>query len=261
MRLQNKVTIITGSSQGIGRAVALGFAQEGAKIALNYYAGDDQDRREVFQQRAEAALTAVRQAGAEAIMVEADVGRANEVARLFARTRQILGTVDILVNNAGIYPRTPWATLDEETWDQVIEVNLKGAFLCAKAAVPDMIRKNYGKIINVSSVTFLLGTHPDLAPYLSSKAGVIGLTRALARDLGPHNIQVNVITPGAIQTETELELFPKRDELATYLYERQCLKRRGTPEDMVGAFLFLASAESDFITGQTLNVDGGWAMH
>lgn len=261
MRLKDKVALITGSSRGIGRAVALGYAREGAKVALNYYAGSEADRETANRQQATETLATVRATGAEAILLEADISRAEDVAAMFAETRQKLGPVDILVNNAGTYPRVAWADLDEAVWDRVIDVNLKGAFLCAKAATPDLVEQAYGKIINVSSVTFLLGIHTDVTHYISAKAGLIGLTRALARELGPHNIQVNAITPGAIQTEMELELFPNQAELEVFLNERQCLQRRATPEDLVGTFIFLASNESDFITGQTINVDGGWAMH
>lgn len=254
--LQNRTVIVTGSSRGIGRAIAIAFAQEGAQVALNYHAIHELDH-----DRAQATLKEVQTEDVEAILVEADISQATEVDRLFAETHQHLGSVDILVNNAGLYPRTPWDDLDESTWDRVLDVNLKGAYLCAKAATPDMVHKGYGKIINVTSVTFLLGIHQNLVHYISSKGGIIGLTRALARELGEHNIQVNAVSPGAIQTEAEIELFPDQDELLVYLNERQCLKRRGTPSDIAGTFVFLASHQSDFITGQTINVDGGWAMH
>lgn len=261
MRLEGKVTVVTGSSRGIGRAVALGFAKEGAKITLNYYPSEGPKEPRTSREQAEKTLADIQSAGVDAILVEADVSQKGDVERLFGEARAAFGAVDVLVNNAGISAQLSWEDLDTASWDRVLDVNLRGAFLCSRAATPNMIEKGQGKIINVSSITFQLGIHRDAVHYISSKAGLVGLTRALARELGPYNIQVNTIAPGAIQTERELELFPDQEALAAYLYERQCLKRRGTPEDVVGAFIFLASAESDFVTGQMLNVDGGWAMH
>src|SRR5262249_52893649 len=136
-----------------------------------------------------------------------------------------------------------------------------GCFLCSRAVYADMHARGYGKIVNVSSVTVALAVHKNLLSYISAKAGVIGFTRALAREVGGDGIRVNCVMPGAIRTESELELFPDQEALARWLSERQCLKRRGVPEDVAAAYLFLASPESDFITGQVINVDGGWAMY
>ncbi|MBI3941469.1 MAG: 3-oxoacyl-ACP reductase FabG [Chloroflexi bacterium] len=267
MRLANKVALITGSSRGIGKAVALAFAREGADLLLNYYAGSETGREEKNRRQAEETLAEVLASGNQvrpgmkAAMINADISRPEDVDRMFGEARRSLGPIDILVNNAGVYPRTPWLELDPQTFDNMIDVHLKGAYLCSRAVTPDLIEKGYGKIINVSSVTVHLGIHEGLAHYISAKAGVIGLTRALARELGKYNVQVNAISPGAIQVEMELEVEPDQAALATFLNERQCLKRRGTPEDMAGTYVFLASHESDFITGQLINVDGGWAMY
>lgn len=160
------------------------------------------NRRQAEETLAEVLAAGTKQRpGMKAVLINADVSQAEEVDRMFAETRRSLGPIDILVNNAGVYPRTPLLELDPQTFDKMIDVHLKGAYLCARAITPDLIQKGYGKIINVSSVTVHLGIHEGLAHYISAKAGVIGLTRALARELGKYNVQVNTISPGAIQVE------------------------------------------------------------
>lgn len=251
MRLQGKVAIVTGGSRGIGAAVSLGFAREGAKVVVNYHCRGDLAERVVQRIRAE---------GGQAVAVQGDVAQKRDVERLVQAAHESFGPVDIMVANAAYYPRTPWYQITEEEWDRVMAVNLKGALWCAQAVYPDMKARGYGKIITVSSVTVELGWGPYVH-YVASKAGLIGFTRALAREAGKDGIRVNCVMPGAIRTEQEVADFPNQEELAQFLAQRQCLPRRGVPEDLVGAFVYLASSESDFVTGQVINVDGGWVHY
>ena len=251
MRLAGRVALVTGGSRGIGAAVCRAYGREGARVVVNYQRAAEQAYQVVSD---------IQAAGGEAIAVQADVAQATDVVRMVATAREQFGSIDILVANAAVYPRAPWDQLDEAQWDRVMAVNLKGAMLCVQQVCPDMRVRGYGKIITVSSVTAELGWGPYLH-YVTTKAGLIGFTRSLAREVGKAGIRVNCIMPGAIQTEQELADFPDQATLATFLAERQCLPQRGVPEDLVGAFLFLASAESDFITRQLLNVDGGWVHY
>jgi len=250
MRLKDKVAIVTGSSQGIGAAVALGFAAEGAHVCVTYYS---------YREGGEHVVQQIRAMGRRAILVELDQSQADQVERMVAATRQSLGPIDILVNNAAMYPRCSWQEMTEEKWDRMLAVNLKGQFLCAHAVTDGMISRRKGKIINVSSVTFLAGMK-NLSHYIASKGGVVGLTRGMARDLGEYGICVNAVIPGAILTAREVELAQDREATHKWAMERQAIQRRGLPEDMVGAFVFLASSDSDFCTGQSINIDGGWVL-
>ncbi|MNI49486.1 (S)-1-Phenylethanol dehydrogenase [compost metagenome] len=169
----------------------------------------------------------------------------------------------MLVNNAGTDPRKPWLEITGEEWDHVMSVNVKSQFLCAQAVYPHMRAQGHGKIINVSSVVFFRG-QAGYVHYVASKGAIIGFTRALAREAGGDNIHVNCITPGAVLTETELGKVGSQEALdksTAYLLQEQALKRRETTDDIVGTFVFLASEDSGFLTGQTINVDGGWMMH
>ncbi|GAA3399712.1 SDR family NAD(P)-dependent oxidoreductase [Paenibacillus hodogayensis] len=254
MRLQHKVALVTGGSTGIGLAVCQAFAEQGAKVVVNYIGPSD---------RAEAAVAAIRSAGGEAMAVHADVSDEAQVNAMVETIGRAWGGVDILVNNAGIYPRKAWYEITGDEWDRVQAVNLKACFLTSKAVFPHMRAKGYGKIINVSSVTFWRG-QKGFAHYVASKGGVIGFTRALSREVGQHGITVNAISPGAVMTEQELLDMPdpaERESVGRYFAEEQAIPRRQLPADMAGAFLFLASPDSDFTTGQTVNVDGGWMMH
>lgn len=252
MRLKGRVAIVTGASRGIGNAVVRAFAREGARVVLNYIEHEDEALRTVDQ---------INTAGGTAFAFKADVTRSDQINAMVAATVERLGTVDVLVNNAGIYPRSAWIDITEDEWDRVLAVNLKSCFLCSKAVYPAMKAQGYGRIINVSSVTFWNG-QANLAHYVASKGGIIGFTRAIAREVGGDGITVNAITPGAVQTETELEMFPdQQDEFAARFAELQSIPRRQIPADVTGAFVFLASEEAAFITGQTLNADGGWMMH
>jgi len=247
-RLEGRVAIITGSSSGIGAAVAEAYAGEGAKVVINY----SQNRS-----GAEEIAACIAAAGGQSIIVEADVSKADDVRRMVEKTHEAFGPVDTLVNNAGIYPRDAWDTLTEQQWDRVLDVNLKGCFLCAYAVYEDMKAAGYGKIINVSSIAFVGGI--GLVHYGSSKAGIVGFTRGLAVALGSYNICVNAVLPGAIKVDREMELDSAETRAASDrgAIAAQCIKRRATPIDTVGAFIFFASHESDWITGHCLAVDGG----
>lgn len=200
-------------------------------------------------------------AGGAALLVDADVSRPAEVDGLLRQVGSHFGRLDILVNNAaltGVYK--PWAEISPEDWDDVLATNLRSCFLCFRASHSLLKQSGRGRVINISSVTALLGL-PFLLHYVSSKGGVIAFTRALAREVGAEAITVNAITPGAIRTEAELEAFPDQEDVERRQLAVQSLKRRGVPEDIAGAAAFLASDDASFITGQTINVDGGWAMH
>jgi 3-oxoacyl-[acyl-carrier protein] reductase len=251
MKLRDKVAIVTGGSRGIGRAACVGLAQAGARVVVNYCSRPD---------KAQEVVELISERGGEAIGYRADVSKSGQVNEMVTATVDHFGGVDILVNNAGIDPRQTWHEMTEEDWDHLLGVNLKGQFLCAKAVYPHMRARGKGKIINVTSVAYFLGFR-DLLHYSASKGGIIGLTRALARELGSSNINVNAVAPGAIQTESELEEYPDQEAMARTMAGRQCLPQRIRPEDLVGTFVFLASDDSDPITGQTIVVDGGWALH
>jgi len=253
-RLLDKVAIITGGARSIGKAVAVKYAEEGASIVIADRNGDE----------AKAAARQIAEQGGKAVAVQVDVSNEDEVGNLVKAAVDRFGTLDILVNNAGIDPRKKWLDITGDEWDLVMGVNVKSQFLCARAAFPYLSnsRDGNGKIINVSSVVFFLG-QPNYVHYVASKGAVIGFTRALAREVGNNGINVNCITPGAVYTESELEKIGQQgvDDFTDYIKGMQCFGRRQFTDDILGAFVFLASADSDFITGQTLNVDGGWVMH
>jgi 3-oxoacyl-[acyl-carrier protein] reductase len=233
MLLEDKVALVTGAAAGIGEAIARLFAQEGAHV----FAVD-------------------KDAGAG--IIQADVRSPAQMRRAAGQALERHGRIDILVNNAGIYPRQDFVSMTEQEWDEVHDVNLKGVFHCTQAVLPQMMAQRAGKIVNISSVTFHLGPK-RLSHYVAAKGGVIGLTRSLARELGEHNIHVNCITPGAIETESEPR-FVTPEQVAAMVAE-QSLPRRILPLDIARVCVFLGSELSDGMTGQTLNVDGGWAMH
>jgi 3-oxoacyl-[acyl-carrier protein] reductase len=247
MLLRNKVAVITGSANGIGQAVAALFAENGASLLLL-------DRDAEGNRRTAGDLRST----ARVIDVALDLRDRPAIDAAIDAAQTQLGPVDILVNNAGVYPRQSFLDMSEQQWDDMQAINLKSMFHTTQAAVPQMIASRSGKIINISSVTFHLGM-ANLTHYVASKGGVIGLTRALAREVGPHNIHVNCVTPGAIEVEAEKQ-FVSEDQIKAWL-ELQSLKRRILPIDIARVCLFLASELSEGMTGQTLNVDGGWVMH
>ncbi len=254
MRLENKTAIITGASRSIGASIAKRYASEGANVVVNALHNIE---------LAEQVVAEIVSNGGKAFAYMADVSNESEVAGMVKQTVSTYGTVDILVNNAGVDPRKAWYDISVEEWDSVMATNVRSQFICAKAVFPFMREQNYGRIINVSSVVFWKG-QKNYVHYVASKGAIIGFTRALAREVGEHNIAVNCITPGAVLTETELKKVGsiEAQQAATeYLLNEQCYPRRQSSKDLEGAFVFLASNDIGFITGQTLNVDGGWMMH
>lgn len=248
MLLKDKIALVTGAAEGIGESTAQVFAGAGAKVFLLDRNGPRNQATAAAIQAtsgfARAAAVDVRDAGSIQAAVDAATGE--------------FGRIDILINNAGIYPRRRFVDMSEGEWDEMQDVNLKSIFHCIKAVAPGMLAQGSGKIVNISSVTFHLGT-TDLSHYVASKGGVIGLTRSLAREFGERNVHVNCITPGAIMTESEKRFVSPQQAQA--MVDNQSLKRRLLPIDIARTALFLSSALSDGLTGQTLNVDGGWVMH
>lgn len=245
--LQGKCAVITGASRGIGREIALKYAKEGANIVLNYRNSEI----EALQLKEE-----LDKLGSNTLIIKANVSNFEEAERLIKEVKEVFGRVDILVNNAGITKDNLIMRMKEEDFDSVIDVNLKGAFNCLKAVTPIMIRQKYGKIINMSSVVGVIGNAGQVN-YCASKAGLIGMTKSLAREIGGKNINVNAIAPGFIDTDMTKVL---SEEQKKNIMSQVPLKRLGQADDIANLALFLASEQSNYITGQVIHVDGGMAM-
>ncbi|MER0441272.1 3-oxoacyl-ACP reductase family protein [Emticicia sp. W12TSBA100-4] len=243
MDLTDKVVIITGAAGGLGKAFALAFAKEGAKIAIcdkNFYG----------------ATETANEIGENAIAIEVDVANETSTQAMATKVLEQFGKIDILINNAAIYAtiqRKPFYEISESEWDLVMNVNLKGVWMVSKAVFPYMKAASFGKIINISSATVMSGS-PQWSHYVASKGGVIGFTRSMAKEVGDFNINVNTIAPGFTLTDASLSLMENAQK---YGVDRGAIKRPSSAEDIVGTALYLASSASDFVTGQTIVVDGG----
>lgn len=248
MRLKDKVALVTGAQQGIGRAVAVALAREGAHVAVNYL--DD-------SAAASKVVDEARGHGVRAVALPGDVAQFEDVTAMAAAVERELGRVDILVNNAGIFPRVPFLEMTERDWDAVLDVNLKGGFLCAQAAARMMVADGRGgAIVNLASGA-IRGT-PRGVHYSASKGGVVSMTRALALELAPHGIRVNAIAPGV--TDTAQPRYGHSEEEILAMAKTIPLGRIGTPDDIARVAVFLVSEDAGYMTGQTLFVNGGAYM-
>lgn len=245
--LKDKVTLITGAAAGIGEGAAHLCAELGALVYIL-------DRNAAG---GVAVAERIRAAGGTAFAFATDVTQPETIRPAVEDAIQRFGRVDVLINNAGIYPRRAFLDMQESEWDQMHDIHLKGLFHCCKLVLPHMVGRRSGKIVNISSVTFFKGM-ANLSHYVAAKGGIIGFTRSLAREMGPHNVYVNCITPGAILVESE-KLVATPEQMAE-IVKQQCLERRLGPLDIARVCVFLASPLSDGMTGQTLNVDGGLVM-
>lgn len=250
--LLGRSVIITGGGKGIGKVYAEAFAQCGARVVA----------ADIDTAAAGTVAGAITDRGHTAIAATCDISDPNSVTALARTTLDAFGAIDVLINNASLMstlPRRSWLEIPLEEWDQVMTVNLRGMFLCCRAVFPAMRQQGHGKIVNISSSRIWDGT-PNRLHYTTSKAGVIGFTRALAREVGEFGITVNAITPGLTLSDSQLQSSAS-NYLGAQSFADRALKRAQVPDDLVGAVMFLASAASDFMTGQTINVDGGKCMH
>ena len=245
MRFKNKVAIVTGGSRGIGRAIALEFAKEGASVVVNYVKAEDKAKSLVME---------IEKLGAKAIAVKCDVSKEQEVRKMIDQTLKTFGRLDILVNNAGIVFDIPFFDKTTEHWKRTLDVNLMGVFFCSKYAAIHMKKQKTGKIVNISSTNGIDTLSPDSMDYDATKSAVISMTKNLAVELAP-NISVNCVAPGWVDTDINKNL-PK--DYVKEETKRISLKRLGRPEEIANAVLFLASDQASFITGSILVVDGGY---
>lgn len=247
MSLTGKNALVTGASRGIGRAIAVELAKNGANIAISYVNNKD---------KAEEVVNEIKGYGVKAIAVKADVSKEEEVLNMVKIVKESIGSIDILVNNAGINRDNLLMRMSTEDWDKVIDTNLKGTYLCSKALIRDMIKKKSGKIINIASVAGVAGNFGQ-TNYSASKAGVIGFTKSLAKEVASRGINVNAIAPGLIETDMTLAL---KEDIRDSLVKNIPMGRLGTVQDIANIVIFLASEKSNYITGQVINVDGGMIM-
>ena len=250
MKLDNKTAIVTGARRGIGRATALALAKEGANVVVS----------DISQEDCQRVVAEIEDLDKKGLAIKCDVSSRAEIEEMVRRTAAEFGKVDILVNNAGIISYKPFVELTDEDWDAIMTVNLKGQFMCAQAAAREMMKNGWGRIINIASISS--GgcgiAYPLVAHYTSSKGGVIALTEALALELTPHGINVNAICPGAI--DTDMAKGAKESGQLEPLLARIPKHRLGQPEDVASLVAFLASEESDYITGAAIVIDGGWLI-
>ena len=247
MGLTGKTAVVTGGSRGIGRAICIELAKQGANVVVNYSGSEDKAKQVVSQ---------IEELGAKAIAIQANVADSAAVDAMMKQTIEVFGTLDILVNNAGITRDNLLMRMKEQEWDDVVDTNLKGVFLCTKAVTRQMMKQRAGRIINISSIVGVAG-NPGQANYVAAKAGVIGLTKTCAQELASRNILVNAIAPGFITTEMTDSL---PEELKEAMLKQIPLAKLGQPEDVAKAVVFFASDHANYITGQTLHIDGGLVM-
>ena len=254
MNLNDKVAIITGSNRGIGRGLAEAFSEAGASIVVNY----PSNRDDIFREEASEVVEKIKASGGQAIAVEADAAKKTEVENLVSKSVERFGRIDILVNNAGFTRPAMMLKMTEDEWDQVVDIHLKAPFLCSQAAASVMKGQKSGKIINVTSVAGIMGTVGQVN-YSAAKGGILGLTKSQARELARYNICVNAISLGVVATDMTMKI--RSDEKLKEIYmNRILLGRFAEIKDISPAFIFLASGESNYITGQILSVDGGYGM-
>ena len=246
-RFEGKTAIVTGASRGIGREIALQLAQEGAKVAVNY-SGSKDKADEVVQQ--------IKDTGGEAFAIQADVSNSDSVKTMVDMTIETFGSIDILVNNAGITKDNLLVRMKEDEWDDVININLKGVFLCTKGVSRQMMRQRAGKIVNVASIVGVSG-NAGQANYVAAKAGVIGFTKTTAQELAARNINVNAVAPGFITTDMTDAL---NEDVKNQMLANIPLGKLGSPENVAKTVMFLLSEDAAYITGQTIHVDGGMVM-
>ncbi|HEY1332381.1 MAG TPA: SDR family NAD(P)-dependent oxidoreductase [Actinomycetota bacterium] len=247
--LDGQVAVVTGGARGIGFATARRLAADGARVVLFDLDGE----------AAEKAAVTLSGEGMDAVARQVDVSDEHDVGNAVQVVLSTHERIDILVNNAGIYPHTPFPQLTFDEWRRVLSTNLDSVYLCCHGVYGHMVERGYGRIVNVSSATFFIG-YPEMSAYIASKGGIVGFTRALAAEAGPHGITVNCVTPGLIETEGSAVEDPA-GELFEEIVGGQAVKRRGQPEDIAEVIAYLVSPDASFITGQTVNVDGGHRFH
>jgi len=240
----NKVALITGGTRGIGRAIALKLSEEGYNIAISYINNN---------KKAQEVVDEIEKNNVKALAIKADVSKEEEVNNMMKVINKELGNIDVLVNNAGITRDNLLIRMKTEDWDQVIDTNLRGVFLCTKAVARGMMKKRYGKIVNIASIVGISG-NAGQGNYSASKAGVIGFTRSMAKELGSRGINVNAVAPGFIETDMTQVL---EDNIKDEMLKSIPLNRAGKPEDVANLVVFLCSEKADYITGQVIHVDGG----
>jgi 3-oxoacyl-[acyl-carrier protein] reductase len=246
-RLADRAALVTGGSRGIGRAIALRLAAEGARVAVNYRS-DEAGAAET--------LRGVESCGSSGIVVQGDVSAATDAQRMVATTVDAFGGIHILINNAGVSADMLTMRLSEDDWDRVLDTDLKGAFLTTRSALRPMLRQRWGRIINVASVVAFTG-NAGQASYAAAKAGLVGFSKSVAREVATRNITVNVVAPGLIDTDMTEKL---SDEIRAWMLAQVPMGRPGSPQDVASAVAYLASDEAAYMTGQTIKVDGGMVM-